>query len=169
MAKTKTTKRSETDTASRHVIQFHDLELRPELEARVDVSNSEQSVHLIARRDLERYYNLLSEGLRRVRSTDKDYNLTEAEASLIVDVLNGSVMDSTGAAMLWHEIEDGVRLDGLDIKWAIDGAVLVSRVRSWGLIDCMAIIDAAERFWGQHPDGETIHDGLVRVGLIRGK
>lgn len=157
-----------TDTA-RRVIQFYSLGLESHLQARVDATDSdEQSTHLIARRDLGRYYDLVAEGLRRVRSSEPGYGLTEAEASLIVDVLNGSVLGASSAAMLWHEVEDGIRLDGLAEKWNIpDGAAFVARIRAWGLIECMAIVDATERFWGQHPTEESIHDGLVRVGLIK--
>ena len=130
-----------------------------ELEGRVS-SGLTPSPHLVARRDLERYYALLAEGLRRV-------DLTTGEASLVVDVLNGTILDGRTAAFLWAEIEDGIRLDSLDKKWSIDGKALVEKAKAWGLAESLAVSDAAERYWASLNPDEPIEDGLRRVGLVR--
>ncbi len=112
---------------------------------------------LVARRDLERYYALLDHELARVE-------LSEAEASLICDALNGTLMDPHSYRLLWAEVADAVRLDGLDAKWGVDGDALVERLRALSPGAMMAVVDAVERFWlSPNPLGEN----LRRVGLVR--
>lgn len=94
----------------------------------------------VINRDLERYYTLLD---RALAST----TLTEAEAWLLVDVLNGTIMDATTAHMLWAEVEDGIRLDRLADKWELDGPALVEKLRGLTELQSMVLVDAAERFW----------------------
>jgi len=94
----------------------------------------------IINRDLERYYTVLDRALRTV-------SLTENEALLIVDVLNGSILDTLSVRMLWAGVEDAINLDKVDEKWGINGAALVEKLRSLGEIQCLAVVDAAERFW----------------------
>ena len=94
----------------------------------------------IINRDLERYYTVLDRALRTV-------SLTENEALLIVDVLNGSILDTLSVRMLWAGVEDAINLDKVDEKWGINGAALVEKLRSLGEIQCLAVVAAAERFW----------------------
>jgi hypothetical protein len=98
----------------------------------------------IASRDLERLYTLYKHALREVP-------LSENEACLLCDVLNGTLMDANSAALLWAEVEDGIRLDGLDQKWEVDGPALVKRLQALDRLHCLALIDAAERFWAETP------------------
>lgn len=91
-------------------------------------------------RDLERLYALYKLALR-------DVPLAEREAMLLVDVLNGTLMDAATAAVLWGEIEDGITLNGLAAKWEIDGADLVRRLKALDNLHALALIDAAERYW----------------------
>ncbi len=91
-------------------------------------------------RDLERYYVLLSRALKSVP-------LTVTEASLIVDVLNGTIIDGNTACFLWAEVQDGINLEKLDKKWNIDGDSFVQRLRELNDFQAMALIDAAEIFW----------------------
>lgn len=87
--------------------------LQPEFEARGGTS-------AVINRDLERLYALYRRGIREVP-------LTLAEACLIVDALNGSLMDANTAPMLWASIQDACKLDGLDAKWEVDGAMRWSK------------------------------------------
>ena len=70
-----------------------------------------------------------------------------AEACLIVDSLNGSIMDANTAQVLWAGIADSIRLDGLDKKWDVDGPALVEKLQGLNVLQAMALVDAAERFW----------------------
>ncbi len=113
--------------------------------------------NMVVRRELERYYAVLRDELTRVR-------LTEGEASLIVDAMNGSITDHYSYNLLWANISDAISLDGLDAKWQVDGAALVEKLRSLTPGAAMAVSDACERFWQDpNPTGEA----LRRVGLVR--
>ncbi|MEW5952606.1 MAG: hypothetical protein AB1815_02450 [Bacillota bacterium] len=94
----------------------------------------------VINRDLERLYTLYRRAIREVP-------LTESEACLIVDALNGSLYDAQSAPMLWASIQDAITLDGLAAKWRVDGAALVEKLRALSAFQSMALVDAAERFW----------------------
>jgi hypothetical protein len=123
----------------------------------------------VARRDLARYYATLQRELSTL-------HLSEREASLIVDALNGCAVDETTAPLLWANVDDAIMRDGLDEKWGLtvrrpDGlpdaekaGLLVMRLRELRPGQCMALLDAVERFWR---DPNPLHDALVRVGLIQ--
>ena len=112
-----------------------------------------------ARRDLTRYYALLR------ASTPK---FSEPEASLILDALNGTLLDEHTYRLLWAEVDDAIRLDGLDEKWGVHAGELVTRLRNLSPAECMAVIDAVERAWLMLSDGsgKSIGDVLRDVGLV---
>lgn len=112
------------------------LSLVAEVESRV----GEKSRSDVVSRDLDRLYSLYR---RAIGSLD----FTVQEASLILDVLNGSLFDVATAPMLWAAVEDGIRMDGLDAKWGIDGPALVEKLKGLTDTQAMAIVDAGERFW----------------------
>jgi hypothetical protein len=132
-------------------INFRAGTLLPALVAR---SSSEQSRHATAQRDLDRYYTLLARSLP---------TFTEAEASLLMDALNGTIAMPQTAHLLWAEIDDAIRLDRLDEKWGVDGQALHERLRALTPFQAMAILDAKERYW-LHPNEP---DALQRVGLVK--
>lgn len=106
----------------------------------------------VIHRDLSRLYELYAKCLREVK-------LSLPEASLIVDVLNGATFDVRSAPLLYVEAEDSIKLDGTAKKWEVDGQALVDKLKSLSLGHCLAIIDAAERFWEYnttHADEEII-------------
>lgn len=94
----------------------------------------------VIERDLERLYTLYDRALRRV-------NLTVEEACLIVDALNGTFHDVRSGSRFWIGVQDQIELDGLDQKWGVDGKALTEKLSSLDDLTCMAIVDAAERFW----------------------
>jgi hypothetical protein len=116
--------------------------LQPEFEARGGSS-------IVINRDLERLYTMYRRAIREVP-------LTLAEARLIVDALNGSLFDANTAPMLWASIEDAIKLDGLAEKWGVDGPALVEKLRGLSAFHCMALVDAAERFWSMSADGRDL-------------
>jgi len=91
-------------------------------------------------RDLGRLYDLYKLALREIQ-------LTASEACLICDVLNGTWMDVGSADTLWAEVADGIRLNGLDQKWGVDGEALIAKLKGLDRLTCLALVDAAERFW----------------------
>lgn len=114
------------------------LYLRPETENEI-LQRGENRSHII-NRDLERLYTLYKRTLRETP-------LALSEACLIVDALNGSLMDANAAPMLWVSVEDAIKLDGLAAKWEVDGPTLVEKLRGLTAFQCMALVDASERFW----------------------
>lgn len=128
------------------------LYLRDEIEKEIRSRGENRS--WIISRDLERLYALYR---RAIRETPLEYR----EACLIVDALNGSIMDANTATMLWASIEDACKLDGLDKKWEVDGSALVEKLRGLNVLQAMALIDAAERVWGV-PDGERDFEKDIR-------
>lgn len=112
------------------------LSLVSEVESRV----GQKSRSDVVSRDLDRLYSLYR---RAIGSLD----LTIQEASLILDVLTGSIYDVATAPMLWAAVDDRIRLDRLDEKWGIDGTALVEKLKSLNDVQALAIIDAGERFW----------------------
>src|SRR5690606_16279087 len=104
-----------------------------DVEARLAEYGS-QSLGLAALKKLQEYFIALDTALRSIR-------LTEGEAMLIADALNGTLMDETNAYLLGAEIDDSLE-DGLAEKWNVDGRALVARLRELSLIQCLAILDA---------------------------
>lgn len=137
-------------------IQFRPGSLAPALRARAETGVGPAAV---AQRDLARYYELLALALVSV-------DLTTGEASLIVDALNGTIIDLTAAQMLATAIADSLD-DGLAEKWGVDGPGLVASAQGWTLAQRIAVCDAVERFWRGAYHVETTEDRLVSVGLIR--
>ncbi len=124
----------------------------PELGPLID-GRGEQA-GLVAKRDLERYYHLLDHELRRI-------NLTEGEAMLLCDACNGLIFEPYSIPLLWANVDDAIRLDGLDAKWHVDGPELVAKLRALTRGQAFAVVDAIERFW-REPNAE----GQMRaVGL----
>jgi hypothetical protein len=120
---------------------------------------------MAAQDGLGRYYRLLAAELR-------DARLTDAEASVLVGVLNGTHFDDTwvasGPVLLAEELREAVG-DGLFAKWDIDDPkAFCDRVAGWSRGTALAVIDAIERFW-RTPDLRQVDhtEALAAVGLIR--
>jgi hypothetical protein len=127
------------------------VNLQPATIAKLDERGSRSSV---INRDLDRLYTLYSRALRRI-------GLTIDEACLIVDVLNGTIRDTRSALMFSFGVKDAIELDGLDEKWNVDGRALIEKLSTLDEISCMAVVDAAERYWY----GEKYREMDVREGV----
>ena len=103
-------------------------------------------------RDLGRY----QEALRLARAELRD-KLTTAELSAVLDVLNGHwFLGPDSAAYIHLEVEDGIRLNGLDEKWQINGPYLIGLLANLTFIESCALADAAERWWARVGQGEHL-------------
>ena len=103
-------------------------------------------------RDLERLYYMYD---RSIRETP----LEVGEACLLVDCLNGSPTDPRSAGLLWASVEDSIALEGLDKKWGVDGQKLVGKIKNMNILQQMALVDAAERFWAKSEAWESTEAG----------
>lgn len=125
-------------------------------------------VGLTARRDLERFYHVLAKELSVIE-------LTEGEASLIVDACNGVIWEPWSVGLLPASIADAITCEQLDKKWSVDGKQLVEKLRKLTYTQKLAVIDAAERFWVNAAEGyasvstRPIAERLREVGLVRGE
>lgn len=134
-------------------VAFRDKRLQTELGDRARPGGS---LGQVAGRDLERYYNLLRRELATVE-------LTEREALLLCDALNGTLLEPTTFSLLWAEVADAIQSDNLHIKWKIvDEEAFVRRLRGWTPGQTTAVIDAVERFWRAPNES----DRLQSVGLV---
>lgn len=134
----------------------------PDLAAQLSArSEPGRSIHQVASRDLERYYQALDLARAQVK-------LSEPEASLIVDALNGSFIELTLAQLLEWEIEEALQ-DGLAEKWGVDGEALVEKLKDYSLLQKMAICDSAEQFWKGDYRKADMTEALTRVGLLKAK
>ena len=74
--------------------------------------------------------------------------LTEQEASAIADACNGCLlMPGAGWQVLWAEVYDADRLDGLGAKWGVDANALARRIKDSSLGARYALAVAIARFW----------------------
>jgi len=113
--------------------------------------------------DLESYWAVLGYGLSLACK-----RLTRSEAMLILDVLMGTQVDPTILPMmisggLAHSVCDGISLDGLDGKWAVDGDGMKAKIRGLGPVETLALIDWARTFWRtQSASGQEIEAAVSR-------
>lgn len=140
-------------------IQFRAIDkLAEALEVRAEQG---RPASLVAQRDLERYY----ETLRRSMPS-----LTVGEASLLADVCNGTYWEPHTVTLLWANVADALD-DPVAEKWGMSDAYaqdFVQRLRRLSYAECMALVDALERFWigPYHKEGD-LPDRLRAAGLIK--
>lgn len=92
--------------------------------------------------------------------------LTINEALLIVDALNGSILEPTLAEqLLWAEIEDAIHLDRLDQKWTVNGDALIGRLKALDNAGAREVVEKAEQFWHDHPTVSDARSRVLDVGL----
>ena len=131
-------------------IQFRPGSIEDAIEARKKSMDS--STNVTAKRDLERYYELLDE----VRP-----HFTRAQALYLCDLLNGTLFQPVmqAARLLWAEVQDAPPT--LAEKHDVDQDALVQRLNDLSLAESLAVVDAVERFWNGTDEGVTVTD----VGL----
>ncbi len=120
----------------------------------VDSRGGQQNRSGAISRDLWRLYTLYEYALTSVP-------LAVEEALLFVDALNGVALDAASATLLWAEIADAIRLSHLDEKWGVDGPAFVQRLKELDRLQCLALVDAAERFWA-NPSLEPAQEMVKR-------
>lgn len=101
---------------------------------------------------IDRYLELLARG-RAIAARE----LSVDQVALVADALNGTWMQADTIHLLYAEVEDAIKLDGLDTKWGVDGRWLIARLRSLPDHVTAALVDAIERFRtrvgrGEQPD-----------------
>lgn len=91
--------------------------------------------------------------------------LTQEESALIVDALNGIMLQIPAESILWQEIEAAVASDRLDMKWKVDGAALVEKLKTASREDAARVIELAHKFWGEQANAPSIFGHVRKIGL----
>lgn len=117
-----------------------------------------RSLTEVARRDLERYYTLAADELRRL-------TLSEDEALLLCAACRDTAFAPQSLPLLWAIVTDAIRLEGLDRAFGVDGDALLARLRALSPLQTAAVVDAIERFWltPSQDSGRLVRE----VGLVR--
>lgn len=137
-------------------------DLEVQLASRSD-EQTDREYSRVAKRDLDRYYSLLANAIPR---------FSEEEVLILVNVLNGAKYEPQMAHRLYVDVLEYLEESNEDYhSQAVsdDVRTLVLRVKAMSTIECMAIIDAAERFWQgtYHKEPEEVKRKLKEVGLIK--
>lgn len=136
------------------------VSIRPDIMAEIEKRVEYDNVSGALNKCLERYVALLARSLAEWRS-----QLSDRECALILDATNGTMFaDTFSLSHLWGEVADAISLDGLDQKWEVDGAGLVDKIKTSGMIGQAALVDASERWWRRVANGEQPPFGDLLAG-----
>lgn len=126
-------------------------------------SSRGESLDSIAKRDLDRYYDMLKRSLPA---------FSVGEAMLLCDVLNGTINQPYSVFLLWASVSDGVD-EGRAEYWKqyhpeLDGAKLIAKLKGLTPFECMAVADAIERAWNSETyQVANMEEKVRQVGLVR--
>lgn len=126
-----------------------------ELDVRVDrYMGGNRSLAIVEA--VNNYWALLDLGLALARKS-----LTENEACLILDTLNGTWTGGFPGgpeaarwaqnALIW-EVSDAVSLNQADQKWSVDGPALISKLQALDGLARLALAEWARRMWADYED-----------------
>lgn len=73
--------------------------------------------------------------------------LTEPEWNLVRDALNGTWLNDGTERFAWAEVADGIKINRLDQKWQVDGALLVDKLRNLSHGQLVALVEDVRRWW----------------------
>lgn len=119
----------------------------------------------IAKRDLQRYYELLDECVAGLGLSEQEAGLLTEAAAGVREL--GEPARSRMHRYLWAEVSDAIRERDLAGRWGVgDPQGLVERIRELGAAEQRALVDALERVWSADP-AEDPRVLLRRVGLVR--
>lgn len=137
-------------------VAFRPIGITEELTARMKEGDSAGTV---AREALERYFALLGRTLSGIK-----HRFTVAELCLLADAANGVLFQASSIPLYHAEVEDAIKLGGIDGKWQVDGASLVAKLKNLSNAEMFALVDALERWWIERRDATV--DGFATVGLV---
>lgn len=110
--------------------------------------------------DLDTFYALLETSMRKVRQV-----LTKQEALLILDAINGTIVEAGQAAELWmgtslqHQIVDAIAYNDLSQKWEVDRDTLLDKLNSLEHFERYALVDWVKNMWNKTHDHDPVEKG----------
>lgn len=93
-------------------------------------------------KDLATFYAFLEREKKLLKGI-----FTTSEAKLILDCLNGTLLDPYSVQLLEAGFEDGIDLDSLDTKWKIDKSVFLGKFKDMFILRKWAIYEMSTEFW----------------------
>lgn len=129
-------------------------DLEAELASRSD-EQSDSAYSQTAKRDLGRYYTLLSRSLP---------SFSEKEALVLANVLNGARNAPDGVHLLYAGVDIALEENPVE---GINRGAFVARLRNLHRFECMAIADAVERAWSGSYHIDNLSERLRQVGLAK--
>lgn len=136
------------------------IRLGPDLQDRIEERIGTYDRTYVIERDLSRYYDMLRRELASA-------GLSIDEACYLCDLLNGTLLEPTSVRFLWAEVLDGDLLNGLGQKWNVDAQALAAKLKECSQAQCLAITDAAERFWSGPYREDSTREAVAKVFGIR--
>jgi len=123
-------------------------------------SHEKEPMGQTVRRLLNFYRALLERGRREIAQA----GFSPREARLIVDACNGWLPTPEFAHLIWAEVDEAIKHDGLDEKWGVDGAALVEKMRSLSPAGLFALTDLVMcYFGGEHAGTDVEVDERLRA------
>lgn len=113
----------------------------------------------VAKRDLERYYAMMA----------RDAPVfSEDEALVLVNALNGAKYQPELVHRLYIDVQEYLE-ENEEYRLSGNVLTLVLRLKEMKVLECMAVIDAVEKFWSgeYHKTPEETQQALRTVGLIK--
>ncbi len=130
-------KTKSTTSEPRRPIVFRAGGLCYDLDARHDEHGQSMGVS----DDLGRYYRLLEKELRRI-------DLTTPELELLCDIVTRTSFDGENFDLLYGYVDKALHeAPGIAKKRGVDASELLRKLRELRPGQCLALIDAIERFW----------------------
>lgn len=135
-----------------------DDRLKKELELR---KNDMESEGQIFKEFSNGFLMICRESLRRL-------NLTEDEATCLVDCFVGIIREYGYAHLIWANVEDAFKFEGLDQKYNLDYS-FIEKLKSLDVGTCVAVLDAVKRFWllNLNSADKSRTEQLIDVGLLK--
>ena len=118
------------------------------------LSDRDENINAVAKRDLERYYNVLQAHLP---------TFSMNEALFLCDALNGVRCSPDTLRVNLLASDEFVSAE----KWDVDGTSFLERIKSLSYVESLAVIDAVERVWNAPEYSVDLKKRVVLVGLVK--
>jgi hypothetical protein len=124
-----------------------------------------ESLGIVAKREIERYYDLIDAGLRDLHRL---FSLKELKLILFAcKTVTWSEVSRNGR-YLQFEVRDAIEHEDAANHYKIDGDELLEKLRTMGPHQVAALVDFIEMFWLRPPtpfSGLVTHEFLADLGM----
>lgn len=133
------------------------IRLTDSVQASIAERSSKRNQSVVIRRDLARYYDMLSYRFCSLAAV-----FTDSECGLLLDATSGADLYTFTPSKLASIVQDAMKANNLAAKWGVDADVL-AKLDALHDADTLAVIDACERWWVRYEAGQDVeHAQLFR-------